>query len=142
MARIPKPGVGRTTHLFLSPFLWSVIGCVLIYRGWGWLGGGSGRLLVLVALVIGSLKGYFVLDKTACRCIDRIRNFGDSTCIGAVYSWRSWLLVLLMMAFGITMRTLTDPGPVIGTLYVAIGWALIFSSRLGWRAWWRQYHGH
>ena len=67
MARIPKPGVRRTTHLFLSPFLWSVIGCVLIYRGWNWLGRGSGRLLVLVALVIGSLKGYFVLDKTAAR---------------------------------------------------------------------------
>jgi hypothetical protein len=40
-----------------------------------------------------------------------------------------------MMTFGIIMRRLTEPGMIIGTLYVAIGWALFLSSRHGWNQW-------
>jgi len=109
-------------------------------RGWGWIGPGIARMLVVLALVAGTLKSVFILDKTAARSIDRIKKFNDATCIGAVYSWKTWMLVMLMMTFGITMRTLTDPGMVIGTLYMAIGWALFFSSRRGWLAWWQWIH--
>jgi len=106
-------------------------------RGWGWIGSGKARLLVLLALAIGTAKSLLVLDKTSMRLQDRIHTFADSTCLGAVYSWKTWLLVLLMMGSGIAMRRLTDPGMVIGTLYMAIGWALLFSSRRGWQGWWQ-----
>lgn len=132
-----KPGVPRAVHLFAAPFLWTGIGCLLMYRGWGWLDPGRGRLLILVAGVLGTLKSLLILDKTARRSIRRIIQFKDGTCLGAVYSWKTWLLVALMMASGILMRRLTQPGPVIGTLYCAIGWALFFSSRLGWLQWFR-----
>ncbi len=117
---------------------------MLIVRGWGWIGPGRARWLVLLALVLGTAKSVLVLDRAARRTGQRIRQFSDSTCIGALYSWKTWLLVGLMMGFGITMRRLTHPGMVIGTLYVAIGWALLFSSRHGWLQWlqWiRQQHG-
>jgi len=132
---LPKPGVGRRVHLFLAPLIWTLVGLMLMFRGWGWLGRGNGRFLVILALGLGSLKGRYVLDRSARRCLRRIADFGDYTCVGAVYSWKSWLLVIVMMGFGMTMRTLTEPGPVLGTLYMAIGWGLFFSSRLGWRAW-------
>ncbi len=139
-----KPGVSRSVHLFAAAFLWTAIGSMLIVRGWRWIGPGNARWLVLLALVLGTVKSVLVLDRAALRTSRRIRGFGDSTCIGAVYSWKTWLLVALMMGFGITMRRLTDPGMVIGTLYVAIGWALLFSSRQGWLQWFRwlrQQHG-
>ncbi len=98
---------------------------------------GRGRLLILVAGVLGTLKSLLILDKMARRSIRRIIQFEDGTCLGAVYSWKTWLLVALMMASGILMRKLTQPGPVIGTLYCAIGWALFLSSRLGWLQWFR-----
>jgi hypothetical protein len=132
-----KPGVSRAVHLFAAPFLWTAIGTLLMVRGFGWIGPGPARWLVLLALVIGTLKSRFVLDKTARKSLKRIMEMNDNTCIGAVYSWKTWLLVGLMMAFGITMRRLTDPGMVIGTLYVAIGWALFLSSRHGWKEWYR-----
>lgn len=135
-----KPGVGRSVHLFISPLLWTVIGFVLMFRGWGWIGSGAARLLVVLALALGTVKSLFILDKTAGRCMDRIRAFDDHTCLGAVYSWKTWLLVLLMMTFGITMRRLTHPGNIVGTLYMAIGWALLFSSRRGWLGWWQWTH--
>ena len=135
MAFLAKPGVPRSVHLFAAPFLWSVIGGWLMVRGWGWLEPGRGRLLFIAASVLGTLKSLFILDKVARRALDRIIHFQDNTCLGAVYSWKTWLLVLVMMTAGIVLRNLTQPGPYIGTLYAAIGWALCLYSRLGWRAW-------
>ena len=130
-----KPGVSRSVHLFAAPFLWTAIGTLLMVRGFGWIGPGIARWLVLLALVLGTVKSLLVLDKTAKKSLQRIMEMNDNTCIGAVYSWKTWLLVALMMAFGITMRRLTEPGMVIGTLYMAIGWALFLSSRYGWIQW-------
>jgi cytochrome b len=136
-----KPGVSKGVHLFIAPMLWSVIGVVLMFRGWGWIGSGRARLLVLVALALGTAKSLFVLDKTSRRLMTRIHTFEGATCLGAVYSWKTWLLVLLMMGSGIALRRFTDPGMVIGTIYMAIGWALFFSSRRGWQGWWQWVHG-
>jgi hypothetical protein len=135
-----KPGVSRSVHLFAAPFLWTAIGTLLMVRGFGWIGAGTARWLVVLGLVLGTIKSKLVLDRTAKKSLKRILDMGDNTCIGAVYSWKTWLLVGLMMTFGITMRKLTDPGMVIGTLYVAIGWALFLSSRHGWLAWYRWTH--
>jgi len=137
-----KPGVPRTVHLFAAPFLWTAIGGLLLYRGWGWLGPGRGRLLFLAAGILGTLKSLLILDKVARRSLERIVRFRDGTCLGAVYSWKTWLLVLLMMTAGLVMRTLTQPGPLIGTLYCAVGWSLCLSSRLGWQEWFKQMQHH
>jgi hypothetical protein len=130
-----KPGVSRSTHLFVAPLLWTAIGTMLMIRGWRWIGPGNARWLVLVALGMGTAKSVFVLDKMAKRGVQRIIDRGDGTCVGGVYSWKTWLFVGLMMAFGITIRRLTEPGMIIGTLYMAIGWALLFSSRRPWVEW-------
>ncbi|MDX9834044.1 MAG: hypothetical protein RBT36_02370 [Desulfobulbus sp.] len=130
-----KPGVPRSVHLFAAPFLWTVVGCLLMLRGWSWLDPGNGRLLALVALLIGTLKSRFVHDRVGARVIGRIARFGDRTCLGAVYSWKTWLLVLLMIAAGAGLRRSPLPGPLLGTIYLAIGWSLCLSSRIGWRQW-------
>ena len=130
-----KPGVSRSVHLFAAPFLWTAVGCVLMVRGFAWLDPGRGRLLVLVALFAGTLKSLLVLDRVAARAVGRIGRFGDRTCLGAVYSWRTWLLVLGMIAAGALLRRSPLPGPLIGTLYLAVGWSLCLSSRVGWRHW-------
>jgi hypothetical protein len=137
-----KPGVSRKVHLFAAPFLWTAIGGLLMFRGWGWLDPGRGRMLLLVAGILGTLKSFVILDKTARRSLQRIILLKDGTCLGAVYSWKTWLLVLLMMATGIVIRTVTQPGPIIGTLYCSIGWALCFSSRLGWYQWFKLLRNH
>ncbi|MDR2550475.1 MAG: hypothetical protein LBD10_09800 [Desulfobulbus sp.] len=142
MALLTKPGVPRTVHLFAAPFLWTAIGGLLMARGWGWLEPGRGRLLFVAAGLLGTLKSLFILDKIARRSLDRIVRFQDGTCLGAVYSWKTWLLVLLMMATGIILRSQTEPGPVIGILYGAVGWSLCLSSRLGWREWYHRVHPH
>ena len=113
-----------------------------MFRGGGWLDPGSGRLWLLVAIVLGTFKSLLILDKVARRSLARIILFKDGTCLGAVYSWKTWLLVVLMMTAGLILRRVTQPGPVIGVLYCAIGWALCLSSRLGWEQWIRLLRNH
>ncbi|MGI6639428.1 MAG: hypothetical protein ACOX4Z_10425 [Desulfobulbus sp.] len=127
-----KPGVSRRVHLFAAPAFWTLVACLLIYKGWRWLGTASPLFPVLIALLLGTLKSVLLLDRIARRSLNRILRFGDNTCLGAVYSWKSWLLVVGMVTLGILMRQWCTPGVVLATLYMGIGWSLLFSSRLGW----------
>lgn len=136
-----KPGVARRVHLASAAGLWTSIGLFLLTRGIILLKGGDALWLTGAGVVLGSVKSFVILDRSAQKGIERIKKFADNTCIGAVYSWKTWLLVLAMMGMGITMRSLTISPLLVGTLYVAIGWALIFSSRHAWKSWidWKSY---
>ncbi len=137
-----KPGVNIPTHLLLSALLWSGVGLLLLVKGirladpdpsLGWLAG--------AAVLAGSLKSFFILDQRARVAIKRILAFADSTCLGAVYSLKTWLLVLCMLATGGILRNSSLPTALLCFLYLTIGWSLLWSSRLAWRAWWRGESG-
>ena len=132
-----KPGANRRAHLFLSAVLWTGIGLLLLAKG-------AFRLsqlddwqlsVVAIAALAGSLKAYFILDKSARLGIERILTFKDGTCLGAVYSVKTWILVLCMMGMGVILRNSSLPVSLLCFLYLTIGWALLSSSRLAWRAW-------
>lgn len=134
-----KPGVRRNTLLFMSALLWTLIGLLLLAKG-------SRCLLQLpqarlflfaAALTVGSLKSIVVLDTTARRSTERILLFQDGTCLGAVYSVKTWILVLCMMSMGVILRSYL-PISWLSFLLLTIGWALLFSSRHAWRAWWSK----
>jgi hypothetical protein len=130
-----KPGVSQRIHLLLAAVMWTAIGMLLMIRGTFWLMD-SGKLWFLVpALVLGCLKSILLLDKTARKSVDRILRLADGTCIGAVFSIKSWGLVVLMMAMGYFLRQSMLPRSLLGLLYVTIGWALLMSSRHAWLCW-------
>ena len=137
-----KPGVNRKVHLFAAAFLWTVVGTFLIYRGWSWLNPVVNAWFVPLAIILGTGKSLLVLDRTAKRGVERISTLRDGTCLGAVYSWKTWILVVVMIASGILLRTFFEPGKYIGTLYCAIGWALLLSSRFSWVEWMKQVGGN
>ncbi|MBM9605837.1 hypothetical protein [Desulfopila inferna] len=128
-----KPGASKKIHLISASLLWSVIGTVLVVRGSLWLVEEQSGFYIVPAILIGSIKSLFILDKSARKSIDRILRLADGSCLGAVYSWKTWLVVLAMMLFGYILRHSSIPLVIIGSIYVAVGWALFFSSRVGWR---------
>jgi len=134
-----KPAAKQKTHLLSAALLWTIVGSGLLCRGSLWLVDQEKGWYILPAIVIGSLKSVLLLDRSAKKSIDRILHFDDGHCLGGVYSVQTWILVLLMMLCGYVLRNLSLSPVLIGFLYVAIGWALIFSSRLGWRAWRRKH---
>ncbi|THB78086.1 MAG: hypothetical protein D6B25_05165 [Desulfobulbaceae bacterium] len=135
-----KPGVQRRVHIFCSASLWSLIGIFLLLRGVEKLFVTGEWWLVVPGIGGGVLKSLLILDPSAKRSLDRIRHFSDNTCIGAVYSWKTWVLVLAMVLFGMVLRKSQVPDELIAVITIAIGWALVFSSRHGWSMWfsWRK----
>lgn len=104
-------------------------------RGTIFLIAGESGFYFLIAMLLGTLKSLFILDKSAKKSIDRIQLLADGSCLGAVYSIKTWLLVLAMMSMGFVLRNSGISITILGTLYVTIGWALLFSSRFAWGIW-------
>jgi len=131
-----KPAASAGVHLLLAALLWSVVGTVLaifgarwIWLDWGWPGTAAG----LAAVAIGVAKSRWILDRAAARMATRIAERGDGRCIGGFLSWKTWLLVALMSGSGRLLRFLVGANGFIGLLYLAVGVALVRSSRVLWR---------
>lgn len=133
-----RPDVSKSVHFFAAPFIWTVAGIMLMIRGLGWIGLSRTCWLLFIALFIGTIKSLTVLDKSAKKTLSRIMSLKETSCIGAVYPWKTWLFVILMMSTGIALRSMTEPGVFLGMIYLAAGWGLLFSSRHGWEQWLRR----
>ncbi len=130
-----KPGVPKRIHLLWAAILWTCIGLLLISRGANWVVSYNQWWIVVVALVLGSCKSYFILDRFAKKGIQRILNFADGTCLGAVYSLKTWMLVFCMIIAGFFMRHSSLPRPLLSLMYITVGWGLLLSSRHAWLSW-------
>ncbi|MDG4474761.1 hypothetical protein [Thiovibrio frasassiensis] len=129
-----KPGASIRTNLLVAALMWSFIGLYLIVRGY--------LLHVLLpgifwalALGLGTLKARFVIERAARKNITRIVARPDGMCLGGVYSWGMWGMVVCMMLAGRLLRNSAVPSLVVSVIYVAVGWALLLSSRLIWQEW-------
>jgi len=132
-----KPAVSSRSLLLTAALFWSGIGLMLLGRGWC-LTSRDSLVPLALALAVGTAKSLLVLDRTARRNVARLRAMPDGSCLGSVYTWRMWGLVALMMVIGRLLRMSPVPPVYVGSLLMAIGWALFFSSRLIWLEW-RQF---
>ena len=130
-----KPGVSVRTHLLLGALIWSLVGLFLLINGFVLVSLQNHLWYVLAGMALGSIKSFCILDRVARKNLRRIKEFEDKVCIGSVYSWKTWFLVLAMILLGRFLRTTVLPGEAVGFIYSAVGWALMLSSRLMWIEW-------
>ena len=136
--------VSRETHLKLAFILWALVGTGLLIAGGIFLFGnrtmseldpakGSPGMAegigLVIALAIGFAKGNFVLPKIARKNTARIEQLPERSPFYMTFSLKSWLLILVMILIGRTIRFLGAPHLVIGVIYVAVGFALALGSR-------------
>jgi len=133
MRAFAKPGASLRTHHLLAASIWSLIGLLLMARGYSFLRAVSQVWLFLPAVLAGTCKSLLLLDKSARRNLARLSTKADGACLGGVYSLKMWGLVVMMILLGWLLRHSGLASELIGTIYVAIGWALFFSSRLLWQ---------
>jgi hypothetical protein len=129
-----KPGASINVHLLTAALIWSIVGLFLMSNGFLLITLADREWLAVLAVGLGTVKSIFLLDRVARKNISRIMRFADGTCIGSVYSYKSWGLVLVMIVLGRFLRSSVMPGEYVGILYLAVGWGLFFSSRLMWQA--------
>lgn len=86
------------------------------------------------ALIIGHLKGRFVLSKSVLRQIQRIRSLPNPSSLRYLYSKGYYFLIGSMILLGIGMRFLPITPGTRGAVDVAIGSALINGALLYFRS--------
>lgn len=136
-----RPAAPMRIHLLLAATAWSAVGLGLLTAGARWTVRAGTRgmpMWLAMAATIGVLKAVFVLRRAAARVVTRIEAHGDGRCIGGFFSWRTWLLVILMSVTGRMLRIIGLPLAITGLIYVAVGSALLVASGWLWRAWSRH----
>jgi hypothetical protein len=130
MAKI-KPAVNKRVLLFLAGLMWLSVGTMLLYLSFSWLNASHthGAFLfagigVMVALVVHHFGFLKIVDKN----LGRILPMEGSKCIFAFMTWKSYIIVAIMVAMGALLRQSAIPKPYLSIIYIGIGLALLLSS--------------
>lgn len=82
-------------------------------------------ILIVLAIVVGILKGRTVIAKSVRRNIARILALPSPALFARFYPLSFYPLIFVMALMGYLLRTSGTPPDIIGVVYVAIGSALI-----------------
>lgn len=150
--------LSHTKLIAISGLVWFAVGLYLLQLGLGLLLGpvnasgseqhypmisgliqlvGSAQnavlLLILVALFVGYMKGRYVLGKSAQRGVERILSFPNPASLAKIYSPRYYLLLLGMIALGVSIKYFGLSNDVRGLIDTTIGAALINGAMIYFR---------
>lgn len=133
-----KPAASIRSRLLVAALLWTLVGSGLFVAGVSWTlagQGGWGWAGMALGLAVGWLKGRYLLAGRAAANARRIVAAGENRCLGGVFEWSAWVIVLAMIGLGYLLRHSDVPRLWIGVIYVAVGSALILASVGTWRHW-------
>ena len=137
--------MGKQRLLQIAGLIWIIVGLFLIYRGSGLYNlavieqNTSKETLIIsiiLGVVIGIIKGKFVLSKTALRNRNRINQLVAPLSIYQIFSGPFYGLIVGMMILGFLLREFNSylgGYVVVASIYCGIGMALIAASSVYWK---------
>ena len=93
--------------------------------------------LFTVALLVGYLKGRFVLGKAALRISRRLMGLSQPLLFTQIYDRRMLILIALMMCLGMSLNFLGCPEDLRGTIDCGVGTALFVGAFVFMRVAWK-----
>jgi uncharacterized membrane protein len=126
-----KPAVTKSVLLFLAGFVWLCVGTMLLVFAYAWLSDAPGKTAsmffgygIALALLVHHLGFLKIVDKN----IERILPMVDKKCLFSFITWKSYIIIIVMVALGTFLRHSAIPRQYLAILYTGIGLALILSS--------------
>lgn len=125
-----KPAVPKKLLLVLAGVMWCGVGIMLtamavhwlyIFPGNPWFFAIPGFLAAMIIHHFGFLK---IVDKN----LGRIERLPGKPCVFSFISWKSYLIIIIMVSMGILLRHSPLPKQYLSILYLGIGLALFLSS--------------
>lgn len=137
-----KPEVSRNWRIALAGMLWSGVGIMLCRMGYLWiLSEPADRVAYGAAgLVLALLAHKFAFSKIATKNIERLLQMPDRSCLFAFQAWKSYLIIVFMIALGFTLRHSPVPRHFLAVIYLAVGGALLLSSLSYYVCLWREFN--
>jgi hypothetical protein len=125
------PSVDKRVLVLLAGLMWCGVGIMLVRYAFTWLlplgirvSGiyfASGFLLAMPVHHFGFLR---IADKN----LNRLLPLTQKKCLFSFMTWRSYLIVLVMVSMGIALRHSSLPKRYLSVLYNGIGLALFLSG--------------
>ncbi|MDH4027311.1 MAG: hypothetical protein OEU95_00575 [Nitrospirota bacterium] len=125
------PVVDKRLLLELSGLMWTAVGIALCNLAYNWLsvpGVENTALLTAAGTILSLLIHHFGFLKLVDRNITRIVAKEGKVCVFAFQPWKSYLIIMVMIAMGITLRHSSLPKPYLAIIYIGFGGAMLLSS--------------
>jgi hypothetical protein len=90
--------------------------------------GNNGLLLAAGGIILGLLTHHFGFLKIVDKNLIRIKPMDEKPCAFSFMSWKSYLLVIIMISMGVILKNSDLPKHYLAIVYLAIGLALSLSS--------------
>lgn len=135
-----KPAVSKYLLIALAGLMWSAVGVMLCRMAYYWLkeiGWFAALPFGLLGIVLSLATYFFGFSGIARKNIDRICLLSEKGCVFAFQAWKSYLIIVIMIALGIILRHSPIPRQYLAIVYMAIGGALLLASLHYYRWLWR-----
>jgi hypothetical protein len=131
--RMNAPSAPRPVLVLLAGILWSVVGTVLMAVAVGWLSPITREALPWLVLGLGAGVIIHRWGFSKLAEINLVRIFAqapgkDRVCVFAFQNTRSYVIIVVMIALGYTLRHLPIPRVYLAPIYLGIGLGLFLSS--------------
>ena len=126
-----KPGVPKSALLFLAGIMWILVGIMLNGLAYSWLRAenlDNALLTSIIGFVCSLIIHHFGFLRIVDRNLDRILPMEGKKCVFAFMPLNSYILIIIMVLFGVLLRHSAIPKLYLSVLYTGIGTALILSS--------------
>ena len=126
-----KPAVNKNALIFLSFFMWVVVGTLLLVFAYSWLKASQlNRSFLFVGLGVGAalVIHHFGFLKIVDKNLGRILPMEGKKCAFSFMTWKSYIIVAVMVTMGTWLRHSAIPKTYLSILYIGIGLSLILSS--------------
>jgi hypothetical protein len=128
-----NPAVHKKYLLLTAGVMWCGVGVMLISFALSWLAHyeGRGKLLYYAAGLLAGMPIHFMgFSKLAQKNIDRLMSIEGKKCFFSFITWKSYLIIIFMVALGITLRHSALPKQYLSILYNGLGIGLFLSGLL------------
>lgn len=126
-----KPAVTRSVLLLLAGLAWFSVGGMLLSVAYGWVSAipwrGTG-IFSGIGIILALAVHHFGFLKIVDRNIARILPMVEKRCLFAFITWKSYLIIMVMVAMGSFLRHSTIPKRYLAVVYIGMGLALVLSS--------------
>lgn len=125
-----KPAVPKKLLLVIAGIMWCCVGIMLTLMAVQWLRLNEGNkwLFAIPGIAAALIIHHFGFLKIVDKNLGRISDLPGNPCIFSFISWKSYLIIIIMITMGITLRHSAIPKEYLSVIYLGIGLALFLSS--------------
>jgi len=122
-------------QLFLfDAVIWLIASFFLLFRAYNWIDLLSDYQLfiaLIIAIILGFIKTYFIFIRITKKNVERINNFTENKIsIYEFHSLRDKILIVIMIFGGALLRQSAIPKFFLMPIYVGIGFSMLYVSYL------------